>query len=641
MPKGTCTRSLTARFHGVDSLATETAAHALLKDGLFWLSLGLTLFAVAPFLQPGYFWGANDARHHVYIIYEFDRVVQYGVWWPRWSPDFAFGYGYPFFNIYGPFSHFIAEGLHRFLGFSFTGAVETVFGLSIVASAGAMYAFMRSWAGRWAGLLSAVVYTYAPYHLLDLYVRANLAESMAFVWLPLCLWTFRNTVRRPNYRWIVGAGISYAGLMITSNLVIVLFSPLLAVYVLALILTGSGLTVSFASRARQWIYSSLAPAAGLALGLGFSSIFWIPMVLERKYVRLDQWFDGRYDFHGDFLYFFQLFSPRWGFGVSVPGPNDPIGFQLGAAALTLAAVGVFWAWQTRPRWRVQLGVFVLGGVVAAAISMNALAFLWDWPIVGSILQFAQFPWRWLTVTTLAVSVLAGLALADRRKDEGNKSGLSLPLFVLVAAVLLSSYPLLRVEIVEPAEGPVSLAGLMRFERDADELTGSTAWVKEIPTWSPMAEYYINLDKAGKPVTPVTTKVDYGAVDGKHLVVGSVANNTVMEEVYFCTDVNEQTKTCSPRDDQRIVFNQFFYPGWRAYLLDGMHGNPVQELPIIPEEEGTLGRMTVPVPATGEGYILLQYGDTPPRIVGRWISLATLVLVLAIGLGLRQRIFRKR
>ena len=68
--------------------------------GLLWLTLALTALAVA-FLLPGYFWGANDARHHVYFLFEYDRLVQDGIWWPRWSPDFAFGYGYPFFNIYG------------------------------------------------------------------------------------------------------------------------------------------------------------------------------------------------------------------------------------------------------------------------------------------------------------------------------------------------------------------------------------------------------------------------------------------------------------------------------------------------------------------------------------------------------------
>ncbi len=143
--------------------------------------------------------------------------------------------------------------------------------------------------------------------------------------------------------------------------------------------------------------------------------------------------------------------------------------------------------------------------------------------------------------------------------------------------------MLQVEISEPAEGPVGLAALMRFERDADELTGSTAWVKEIPTWSPMAEYYIDQDEAGGPVLPVTTKVDMGNVDYATLTLGSVAHNTWREEVYFCTDLDPAAKSCAPRDDQRIIFNHFYYPGWRAFLLDGLHGEKVQELPILPEE----------------------------------------------------------
>jgi uncharacterized membrane protein len=140
----------------------------LWRDPLFWLTIGLSIFAIAPLLLPGYFWGANDARHHVYFLFEYDRVVQDGIWWPRWSPDFAFGYGYPFFNIYGPLSHFLAELLHHFLGFGFVAAVEAIFVLSIVGSAGAMYAFIRSWMGRHAAVIAGVAYVYVPYHLLNL-----------------------------------------------------------------------------------------------------------------------------------------------------------------------------------------------------------------------------------------------------------------------------------------------------------------------------------------------------------------------------------------------------------------------------------------------------------------------------------------
>jgi hypothetical protein len=597
----------------------------ILRDSFLWLTLALTIFAVAPFAKPGYFWGANDARHHVYFLFEFDRLWQDGVWWPRWSPDFAFGYGYPFFNIYGPFSHFLAEILHYFGKLDLVAAVEIVFGLSIVASAGAMYGYVRGLAGRAAGLLAAVAYTYAPYHLMVLYVRANLAESMAFLWLPLCLWSFGECVRRPSRWTVISGAVAYAGLILTSNLVWVLFTPALMLYILALLLwQEAGWQLSIGGLIRR----GLIPLAGAVTGLGLSAIFWLPMLLERQYVRVDQWFDGRYNFRDDFVHFFQFFSPRWDFGVSLPGPNDTLSFQIGPVLLLFALLGGLAAWRRRGL-RPEVTVFAISGLGAAALGWTAFAPLWDWPLVGAILQSAQFPWRWLPLTVVGFSVLAGLlVLPDRTGKEANDR-LSMPLFVVLAVLILSSYPLLQVQIVPPAEGPVGLAALMRFERDADEMTGSTAWVKEIPTWSPMAEYYINLDEAGQPVTPVTSKVDYEALDYSVLAVGSVANSTVMEQLYFCTDPGDRPGECRPRDDQRIVFNHFYYPGWRAWLLDGEDGNPVQELSIIPESEGTLGRMTVPVPPVGEGFILLRYEDTPPRRIGRWTSLAT-VLLLIVG-----------
>lgn len=607
----------------------DNAAPPLWRDSLFWLALLLSLFAVAPFMLPGYFWGANDARHHVYFLFEYDRLVQDGIWWPRWSPDFAFGYGYPFFNIYGPFSHFLAELLLHFLGFSHVAAIKTVFGLSIVACAAAMYAFGRAWLGRGPGLIAAVAYVYAPYHLLNLYVRANLAESMAFVWLPLCLLAVRQATLRRSFRWLAGAALSYAGLMLTSNLVFVLFTPLLGLYLLVLILTtGEPVAPTTAARLRAWIGRGLAPVLGLLAGLGLSAVFWLPMLLERQYVRVDQWFDGRYAFQNNFLYFFQLFSPRWGFGISQAGPDDPIGFQLGAALLAFAAAGLLLAWPRLARTdRWQALCFTAAAAVTAFFGLAWSQPLWNLPIVGTILGFAQFPWRWFSIATLCLSILAGLAVLP----GAGRRGLDLPLLISALLLLAAGYPLLQVQIVPPAEGPVSLAGLMRFQRSSDEMTGSTAWVSEIPTWSPMAEHYIAQDEAGGPVEPVTTKLDYSLFDYETFAATSIAHSTVMEEVHY---FNRRPQ------EQRIIFQHFYYPGWKAYLLDGEHGRPIRELPIIPEETGTLGRMTVPVPP-GDGYLLLRFEDTPPRTAGRLISLATALLLLAgVLLTLRRTQQRK-
>jgi hypothetical protein len=84
---------------------------------------------LGPLLQPGYFWGAHDARHSVYFLYQFDKAIRDGVFYPRWAPDFAFGYGYPFFNIYGPLSSYASEILHL-AGLDIVTSVKVVFGLS-------------------------------------------------------------------------------------------------------------------------------------------------------------------------------------------------------------------------------------------------------------------------------------------------------------------------------------------------------------------------------------------------------------------------------------------------------------------------------------------------------------------------------
>ena len=604
---------------------------SLWRDGLFWLTLAISWFAVAPFTLPGYFWGANDARHHVYFLFEYNRLVEDGIWWPRWSPDFAFGFGYPFFNIYAPLSHFLAEVLFHFLGLSYTAAVESIFGLSVLGSAAAMYLFVRAWGGRQAALVAALVYVFLPYHLLNLYVRANLAESMAFVWMPLCLWTMRQVLVRPHprgldYRWLVGLALSYAALMLTSNLIVVLFSPFLGIYALVLTFVygapARGRKASMAQWAGNLLRRGWPGMMGLLAGLGLSANFWLPMVLEYKWVRVDQWFDGRYDFRGHFVEWYQLFSPAWGFGVSMVGPDDPIGFQLGLAALLFAVAGVILVWHKAGQLRWEIGVWVVGALVSVFVALSWAAPLWQLPLVGGLLQSAQFPWRWFSVTSVALSALAALPLLNA-PDHG-RHGLSLGVVGMAAVVLLSSYPLLRVEISEPAEGPVSLAALMRFQQSSDEMTGSTYWTKEIPTWSGMADIYITQDRNGEVVRPVENIIaaeflDYNKNTG--FVVDSIAHNTVMQEVFYW----------SPLPGRKIVYNQFYYPGWRAYLLDGAGGKPVQELKVVPESEGTLGRMTVPVPV-GEGYVLLRFEDTLPRIVGRWISLVTLAS-LVVGWGI--------
>jgi hypothetical protein len=585
------------------------------RDAYLWLALLLTLFALGPLLQPGYFWGAHDARHSVYFLFEFDRSVQDGALYPRWQPDFAFGYGYPFFNIYGPLPYFAGEAFHL-LGFGFVDAVKIVFGLSIVLSGLGMYLFLRRLAGRPAALLGSLVYVYLPYHLFDVYVRAALGESVAYAAVPFVLWGFHEATRRPALNSIAGAGVAYAALMFSSNLIALMFTPVLALYVLVLILARALQAQPASGWSRESLWPGIAnllhqagpPLLALLIGLGLSAIFWLPALTEARYVRADQWL-ARYDYHDDFVYFFQLFSPHWGFGTSGAGPNDDVGFQLGVVPLALAFFSPLALRAVRRPETRRLFIFCQLLLIGAAfMAMAPAAPIWE---RLALVRYAQFPWRYFALAAPALAVLSAAALAGE-EDAPARWPRWAPAILLAGLALLGSYPYLRAEIREPAEGPVSLASLMRFQRVSDHMTGATIWTPQIPSWSPMADIWI---KGGQ----VTTRVDYSGVpQTETLAVDSREMNATHELVWvYARDAGQQVR-----------FYRFYYPGWRAYILDEKTRKVVQEAPIA--TTGPQGLITVPVPA-GRHFLLLRFEDTPPRIIGSALSgltLAGLALLLA-------------
>jgi hypothetical protein len=607
-------------------------------DPYLLLVLLLALFSIGPLMQPGYFWEAHDARHSVYFLFEMDRGIQDGVLYPRWQPDFAFGYGYPFFNIYGPLATYAGEAFHL-LGFGFADSVKIVFALSVACSGLAMYGFVRQvlagsygddGRGSKAGLVAAVAYMVIPYRLVDIYVRAALAESVAFVLIPLVLWAGWATIRRPRLANALGLAFAYAGLMLTSPLVTLLFSVILALYLAVLVLAR----VNEEQPWRKWSRESalplvghvghvLAPAAlGLVLGVGLCAIFAIPALTENRFVRVDQWYGGRYAWGGDFVEFFQLFSPTWGFGISVPGPDDGVSFQLGIVPVVLSLfslVTLVYRQRSSPASssagdRVRLtAFFAVLTIVAVWLMLAASAPVWK---ALPLARLVQFPWRLLSVTTVSMAFLCGVTAAGLQPEPKPVRAVIL---VLAALLILGSLPAMQARM---SERPVSLAGLMQFQQSSDEMTGSTAWVSEIPKWSPMADYYM----AGEPLT---SKINYDYLyrQAEKVQAETLELHTTRELIAY-----------SATGPALITFNTFYYPGWHAYLVDAENGQPIEELPIA--TRGKLGLITVRVPA-GEGRVLLRLEDTPIRKLSTAVTFGSLALVVALLLGRAALKPRKR
>ena len=194
------------------------------------LVLSLSLVACLPLLVgdgPINTRGGGDSPFLLVRLHQLVANLKVGVFPARWMPDAAYGLGYPFFNFYASLPYYIAA-LFKLCGFGFIWAIKLTQILGFVAAATSMYLLAKRLFHREAGaILAALAYTYAPYHLVNVYVRGDaLSEFYAFIFYPLILWALlrlRNSLSTCN---IALLALSYSGLILTHNISALIFTPL-------------------------------------------------------------------------------------------------------------------------------------------------------------------------------------------------------------------------------------------------------------------------------------------------------------------------------------------------------------------------------------------------------------------------------
>jgi Gpi18-like mannosyltransferase len=134
----------------------------------------LALLAAAPLWGPGIVntRAGGDSPFLLWRTHQMAANLRAGVFPVRWMPDAAYGYGYPFFSYYAALPFYLA-GLLHVVGLDILTAIKLTQTLGFIAAAFAMYGWMRrhlSQAGAW---LAAVAYTFAAFHLVNVYTRGD------------------------------------------------------------------------------------------------------------------------------------------------------------------------------------------------------------------------------------------------------------------------------------------------------------------------------------------------------------------------------------------------------------------------------------------------------------------------------------
>ncbi|GAB4453533.1 MAG: hypothetical protein Kow00120_23470 [Anaerolineae bacterium] len=398
--------------------------HGAIDWGLV-LVLALSLLAALPFLANPGLPRQTDAELHVFRTAELTNAIREGVIYPRWAPNFWYGYGYPFFNYYASLTYYLGAGYGLLTGTGPVGGARFVFIVGFMLAGLGTYAFVRR---RWnapAGVLAAVVYVYSPYIILvDPHMRGDLAETFALAVFPGVMWAFDRLLDEGRGWHAVRAAALLAALIFTHNLMALLLTALLVGWLLWV--------TAFTEAAHKrlaWL--------GAALGVGLAGFFWAPVLLEASAVQLDRLVGpGHFDYRNHFLSVGALLQPSPALDLGAVNPAYALNLGVAAWALALLGGAALVAQARGPKtppkpraatlegWRrmfsagaldeappapggaLDLAYFALAALVFVLLMLPASDIIWR---AIPAMPVIQFPWRLLGPAAFCLAVLAGAA----------------------------------------------------------------------------------------------------------------------------------------------------------------------------------------------------------------------------------------
>src|SRR6185369_14214504 len=555
---------------------------------LSYTNLPIVFAVVASFvvIVPAIVWGIPsnlDLTNHFRFALPFYDAIFAGDPYPGWLAESNGGYGDPSFRFYPPALYYLLA-LTRFVIGNWYGATLVVFVMISIAGGLGMYFWSRSILSSSSASWAAFFYALAPYHLNQLYQATLLAEWAGSAVLPFVFGFVDRVCERGRRRDVAGLAATYGLLLFTHLPLAVIGSTALLVYSLV--------------KVRE-LRKLAKLAAGGALGLSLSAIYWVTMVSEVGWIGVNNLQrDSSVDYRVNFL--LSTFSPD---NLNVWWMNIMALMTLMLFAPALLLLRGFMrrqrvATEGHPYKTPLVTPGIVQTTVGAAlrgrpvVALTLFALFMALPLSRPIwmllkpLQETQFPWRWMILISMGGSILAAAGLPMLSNGVRAKRMLVLGAMAIAVAFTLS-------HVVREAQ----YFPPQKFETMVTDVRGSSCVNYWYPIW------------ARTDARKMTTEVE---ADGRTVTVSS-----------WRPEHRKFSVTAGPATEARV--RTFYYPHWTATSEAGI-------LPTRPDKDGAL-LISLPQNATS-----VELDDREPRKtkISTMSSLSGLIIIGMLAFPFNRR-----
>lgn len=443
----------------------------------------------------------HDGPVHLARMAAYYKALTAGQIFPRWASDLNYGYGMPLFNFIYQLPYLIAS-VFLFLNVTLVTSFKLTLALSYLLSGIFMFAFAKAfWKDNNKALLVALFYQFAPFRLVELFVRGSFGEAYTYALLPLVL--FGLTHIRTYF---VLISIASALLIISHNSMSLVFFGVCILFVFFFGKTAKLRALSFSA---------------LICGLLLSAWYWLPAITEHRYTYGDLFMKDMYRNH---------FAPIWQF--IVPNfTNSPL-LQTGGVSMQWGIFHVVAALLSlmliiRNKLSPAEKMVAIFSLILTAGSLFFMLYpsVYFWKTIPILRQF-QFPWRLIGLAGFATSILSVyyLSLPTFKKTKAFT-------LLLTLMVLSTSY------YWRPPLG---------FDQVHDE---SQYWNYPLNT-----TYFGETDviwSAGPAKAYPKARIE--VAEGKAAISNFIQQSTI------------QTLTVDAKTEATLVSHTQYFPGWRVFV----------------------------------------------------------------------------
>ncbi len=340
----------------------------------------------------------HDISYHLLRMEALKTGMENGLPFLRINLLFFGGEGYASSLFYPDFLLYIPAFL-RFIGVGINLSWHIFVALCIILAFGTVYfSVFYITDQHTSALIAALVFTLCRYHLDDIYTRAAVGEFSAMIFLPLVIaGLFDLTEKEFKKPWILTAGM--AGVLLCHTLS---FGFSLILCILAVILRIR-VFVKDPARFGKLLITAVFTAC-------LTAFYWIPM-LEMLSAAPLRCSDPIFDLSYEKLLLKDIFA-------STPG-------RMGAALFILLLPALI-VEHKEDRSVKTADILTIIGVIFALFTTG----VFPWERAERYLSFIQFPWRLFIVSSLLLSIGAGIYISKIR------GALSRVLILISAAFML-------------------------------------------------------------------------------------------------------------------------------------------------------------------------------------------------------------